>query len=96
MLGIGHILVILPITRKSGQWFIKLIMLTIFSFIAAFIQDKQKLAKFPGLKITYKKGSDPYIYLQNSEKTTVETLAIDKWNTDSVDEFFMDHMELSN
>ena len=64
-----------------------------FSIISAFIQDKKKLAKFPGLKVTYKKGSDPYIYLQNADRRTVETLAIDKWNTDSVEEFFMDHLD---
>ncbi|KAF6017772.1 SELENOF [Bugula neritina] len=61
--------------------------------LPAFITDKAKLAKFPGLKVTYRRGSDPFIHLQNESKTTVETLAIDKWNTDTVEEFFSEHLE---
>lgn len=33
------------------------------------------------------KGADPIIKLLDEEEEVVETLAIDKWNTDSVEEF---------
>jgi len=39
------------------------------------------------LSIKYVRGADPVIKLLDDDETVIETLAIDKWNTDSVEEF---------
>lgn len=44
-------------------------------------------AAFPNLSIKYVRGADPVIKLMDDEGEVMETLAIDKWNTDSVEEF---------
>lgn len=43
--------------------------------------------QFPGLSIKYVRGSDPFMKLLNEKKEVIETLSIEKWNTDSVEEF---------
>jgi len=54
--------------------------------VAAFIKSERP-ARYPGLTIKYVRGADPIIKLLDEEEDVVETLAIDKWNTDSVEEF---------
>lgn len=44
-------------------------------------------AAFPNLTIKYVRGADPVIKLMDEDGDVMETLAIDKWNTDSVEEF---------
>jgi len=44
-------------------------------------------AAFPNLEIKYVRGADPVIKLQDARGEVKETLAIDRWNTDSVEEF---------
>jgi hypothetical protein len=44
--------------------------------------------QFPGLTVRYVRGADPIIKLLDESKNVVETLGIDKWNTDSVEAFF--------
>jgi len=44
-------------------------------------------AAFPNLEIAYVRGADPEIQLMDRAGRVKETLAIDKWNTDSVEEF---------
>ena len=39
------------------------------------------------MSIKYVRGADPVIKLLDDDETVIETLAIDKWNTDSVEEF---------
>ncbi|KAK2165509.1 hypothetical protein LSH36_49g06019 [Paralvinella palmiformis] len=57
----------------------------------AFVKsDRPK--QFPGLKIRYVKGSDPFIRLLNEERKVMETLSIEKWNTDSVEEFLNERL----
>ena len=45
-------------------------------------------SKFSNLKVRYMRGMEPVIKLMNDEREVVETLSIQKWNTDSVEEFF--------
>lgn len=59
--------------------------------IQAFIKSDRP-AKFPNLTIRYVRGLDPIIKLMDKEGNVVETLAIDKWNTDSVEEFLKTHL----
>lgn len=59
--------------------------------IEAFVKS-DKPAKFPNLSIRYIRGLDPIIKLMDKEGNVVETLAIDKWNTDSVEEFLKTYL----
>jgi hypothetical protein len=60
--------------------------------VEAFIKsDKPK--KFPGLSIKYSRGTDPIIRLIDEAGEIQEVLAIDKWNTDTVEEFLKIHLQ---
>lgn len=50
-------------------------------------------AKFPNLQIKYVRGLDPIIKLMDKDGIVKETVAIEKWNTDSVEEFLKTHLE---
>jgi hypothetical protein len=39
------------------------------------------------------RGADPIIKLLDESKNVVETLGIDKWNTDSVEAFFDERLK---
>ena len=49
---------------------------------------------FPNLTIKYVRGADPVIKLMDEDGDVMETLAIDKWNTDSVEEFLNTYLIL--
>lgn len=49
--------------------------------------------KFPGLEVRYVRGSDPFIKLLNEKREVMETLGIDKWNTDALVEFLNERLE---
>jgi len=51
-------------------------------------------AAFPNLTIKYVRGADPIIKLMDEDGDVMETLAIDKWNTDSVEEFLATYLIL--
>ena len=51
------------------------------------------LYRYPGLTIKYVRGKDPIIKLLDEDDDVVEELAIDKWNTDSVEEFLSTYIE---
>lgn len=44
------------------------------------------------MKIKYVRGADPIIKLLDENNEVKEELAIDKWNTDSVEEFLKMHL----
>lgn len=60
--------------------------------IQAFIKSDRP-SKFPNLSIKYVRGLDPIIKLYDKDGHLQETLAIDKWNTDSVEEFLNTYLE---
>jgi len=60
--------------------------------VQAFIKSDRP-GKFGNLSIRYVRGLDPILYLMDADGTIVETLAIDKWNTDSIDEFLTAYLE---
>lgn len=60
--------------------------------MAAFIKGDRP-ERYPGLTIKYVRGADPIIKLLDDEEDVIETLAIDKWNTDSVEEFLDIYLE---
>ena len=52
-----------------------------------------KPQQFPGLEIKYTRGADPEIYLMDENRDVRETLGIEKWNTDSVEQFFHERLQ---
>jgi len=61
--------------------------------VAAFIKSDRPAERYPGLTIKYVRGADPIIKLLDEDEAVAETLAIDKWNTDSVEEFLDIYLE---
>ncbi len=57
----------------------------------AFIKG-DKARGFPNLSVKYVRGADPIIKLLDADGAVQEELAIDKWNTDSVEEFLKMHL----
>lgn len=51
------------------------------------------MQRWSGLRVRYMRGADPVIKLMNEERTVVETLSIEKWNTDSIEEFFEERLK---
>ncbi|XP_032512263.2 selenoprotein F [Danaus plexippus] len=60
--------------------------------IQAFVKSDRP-AKFPNLQIKYLRGLDPIIKLLDKDGIVRDTVAIEKWNTDSVEEFLNTHLE---
>ncbi|XP_047546100.1 selenoprotein F [Vanessa atalanta] len=59
--------------------------------IQAFVKSDRP-AKFPNLQIKYLRGLDPIIKLLDKDGIVRDTVAIEKWNTDSVEEFLNTHL----
>ncbi|XP_022120009.2 selenoprotein F [Pieris rapae] len=59
--------------------------------IQAFVKSDRP-AKFPNLQIKYVRGLDPIIKLLDKDGIVKDTVAIEKWNTDSVEEFLNTHL----
>lgn len=64
----------------------------IYPQIQAFIKSERP-SNFPNLQIKYVRGLDPIIKLYDKDGHLKETVAIEKWNTDSVEEFLNTHLE---
>jgi hypothetical protein len=62
-----------------------------FSF-SAFVKSERP-NQFPGLEIKYVRGADPEIHLMDENREVRETLGIEKWNTDSVEQFFHERLK---
>lgn len=60
--------------------------------IQAFVKSDRP-AKFPNLQIKYVRGLDPIVKMMDASGQVKETLSINKWNTDTVQEFFETHLE---
>ena len=60
--------------------------------LLAFVKSDRP-AQYPGLQVKYVRGADPIIKLMDENKQVVETLSIEKWNTDSVEEFLGEHLK---
>jgi len=59
--------------------------------VQAFVKSERP-KQFPGLTVKYVRGAEPIIKLLDEDGDVQEELAIDKWNTDSVEEFLSTHM----
>lgn len=58
----------------------------------AFVKSERP-NQFPGLEIKYVRGADPEIHLMDENREVRETLGIEKWNTDSVEQFFHERLK---
>uniref|UniRef100_A0AAY5KHC3 Selenoprotein F n=1 Tax=Esox lucius TaxID=8010 RepID=A0AAY5KHC3_ESOLU len=64
-----------------------------FPQVQAFVRsDKPKM--FKGLQIKYVRGADPILKLLDDNGNIAEELSILKWNTDSVEEFLSEKLEV--
>jgi len=60
--------------------------------LAAFIKSDLP-NQYPGLSIRYARGAEPVVKLLSDSGEEEETLAINRWDTDTVVEFFDAHVE---
>lgn len=54
--------------------------------VQAFIQSDRP-SKYPNLSVEYVRGKDPTLILYDENNEELENLGIDKWTTDTVDEY---------
>ena len=60
--------------------------------VSAFVKSERP-NQFPGLEVKYIRGADPEIHLLDDNKNVVETLGIEKWNTDSLEGFLHERLK---
>jgi len=60
--------------------------------VQAFVKSDRP-NQFSGLEIKYVRGADPVIKLMDQNRQHMQTLSIEKWNTDSVEEFLNEHLK---
>nr|CAD7431070.1 unnamed protein product [Timema monikensis] len=58
---------------------------------SAFVKSDRP-SKFPNLQIKYVRGLDPIIKLMDKDGNIQDVLAIEKWDTDTVEEFLKTHL----
>ena len=57
----------------------------------AFIRG-DKSRKFPNLSVKYMRGAEPVIKLLDADGEVADELNIQKWDTDTIDEFLTQHL----
>jgi len=65
-----------------------------FPQIKAFINDEKKDQKFLNLKVEYARGASPTLILKDEDEAEVESLSLDKWDTDTVREYLLQHLRM--
>lgn len=61
--------------------------------IQAFLKS-DKPNQFTNLKVKYVKGADPVLKFFDAQNNIEEVMSIEKWNTDTVEEFLQQHLAL--
>ena len=62
-----------------------------YPHIQAFVKGSGK-DKYPRLQVRYKKGASPTLKLLDDTNTVQDTLAIDRWDTDTIEEFLTEKL----
>uniref|UniRef100_A0A914AJW0 Selenoprotein F n=1 Tax=Patiria miniata TaxID=46514 RepID=A0A914AJW0_PATMI len=62
-----------------------------FPQIQAFVKG-ERAQNFPNLEIKFKRGADPALKFLNEKNQVQETLSIERWNTDTVEEFLQERL----
>jgi len=65
-----------------------------FPQIKAFINDEKADRQFKNMNVEYARGASPTLILLDAEGTEVETLSLEKWDTDTVKEYLREHLVL--
>lgn len=60
--------------------------------VQAFIKSERPKA-FPNLSIKYVRGKDPTVLLLDEDNQVQETLSVEKWDTDNIEEFFTEKLQ---
>ena len=68
-----------------------IVFLLMFLLTKAFIRG-DKSRKFPNLSVKYVRGAEPVIKLLDSNGEEKDELNIQKWDTDTIDEFLSQHL----
>lgn len=55
-------------------------------FIKAFVRSDRP-SKYGNLEVQYVRGKDPTLVLYDESNNQVDSLSIDKWTTDTVEEY---------
>jgi len=63
-----------------------------FPQVRAFIKSDRPNA-FPNLSIKYVRGKDPTVVLYDEDDQVKETLSVEKWDTDNIEEFFAEKLQ---
>lgn len=50
------------------------------------------MKQFPNLSVKYLRAADPIVKLYTEDGTLAQTLGMDKWNTDTIEEFLADKL----
>ena len=58
------------------------------------MNDEKKEKKFANLVVEYARGAMPTLLLKDDSGDVQETLAIDKWDTDTVREYLAEHLKM--
>jgi len=61
--------------------------------VQAFIKS-DRLKSFPNVKVKYVRGKDPTVLLLDENREVQETLSVEKWDTDNIEEFFAEKLKL--
>jgi len=64
-----------------------------FPQIKAFVTEEKKEHKYANLVIEYARGASPTLILKDGEGEEVESLSIDKWDTDTIREYLTEHLQ---
>ena len=64
----------------------------LFLFCCAAFVKSNRVDNFPNLSVRYIRGSDPKIELLDDRRQVAESLGINKWNTDTIEEFLKERL----
>ncbi|OWA50713.1 putative 15 kDa selenoprotein [Hypsibius exemplaris] len=59
--------------------------------VAAFVRG-EKMKRFPTLKFKHIRGAEPIVKLYSEDGNLAQTLGIEKWDTDTIEEFLADKL----
>uniref|UniRef100_A0AAN0IC48 Selenoprotein F n=1 Tax=Amphimedon queenslandica TaxID=400682 RepID=A0AAN0IC48_AMPQE len=63
-----------------------------FPHIQGFVKGNAP-SQFPSLKIKYMRGADPTLKLLDDNQAVVDTLSIDKWDSNTLEEFLKEKLQ---
>jgi hypothetical protein len=62
-----------------------------YAQIAAFVRSERP-SQFPAFSVDYVRGADPVLRLYNEQDEQVESMGIEKWDTDTLTAFLQENL----